>query len=269
MQVQQNTPSEVIEGTPAKKEIRGEASARTWKAQFYPEVCVGGFTDIDGTILFYNRVLSLLEPHSVVVDFGCGRGAFFSDPVRFRREMRMLRNHSAMAIGLDIDSASQSNPGIHQFRLLESSRWPVDDGAADLVLLDCVVEHLPDPGAVFREAARVLRRGGYIAIRTTNRWHYVGFIARVLPSRFHKRTLRAAQPSRQEKDIFPASYRCNDLPEMRRQLRAAGFEPFVYAHEPEPGYLAFSRWAYALGVVYQRIVPKFFRSTILAFGRRQ
>lgn len=46
------------------------------KERFYPEARFGGFTDIDGTIAFFNRVNSLIETSSVVLDVGCGRGAY-------------------------------------------------------------------------------------------------------------------------------------------------------------------------------------------------
>lgn len=46
------------------------------KERFYPEARFGGFTDIDGTIAFFNRVNSLIETSSVVLDVGCERGAY-------------------------------------------------------------------------------------------------------------------------------------------------------------------------------------------------
>lgn len=45
------------------------------KERFYPETTYGGFSYVDGTIAFFSRVNALLKPESVVVDFGCGRGA--------------------------------------------------------------------------------------------------------------------------------------------------------------------------------------------------
>ena len=44
------------------------------KEKFYQEALFGGFTDIDGTVAFFNRVNSLLEPSFVVLDVGCGNG---------------------------------------------------------------------------------------------------------------------------------------------------------------------------------------------------
>ena len=53
-----------------------------FKERFYPESRFGGFTDIDGTVVFYLRVNSLINASSTVLDFGCGRGAYDEDTVR-------------------------------------------------------------------------------------------------------------------------------------------------------------------------------------------
>ena len=41
--------------------------------------------------------------------------------------------------------------------VFDGERVPADDGAFDLVLLSHVLEHVPDPEALLREAARVSR----------------------------------------------------------------------------------------------------------------
>ena len=58
------------------------------KCLFYPESRFGGFTDSDAYVVFYGRVNSLVTPDSVVLDIGCGRGAYADDPVAFRRQLR-------------------------------------------------------------------------------------------------------------------------------------------------------------------------------------
>jgi hypothetical protein len=90
-----------------------------YASDFYPEGRFGGFTDIDGTVIFFSRVNALLTPASVVVDFGCGRGAYRDDPVPFRRNLRILKGKAASVIGLDVDPAGRDNPFLDRSHLLD------------------------------------------------------------------------------------------------------------------------------------------------------
>ena len=208
-----------------------------------------------------------MNPESVVVDFGCGRGAHGEDSVAYRRELRNLSGRAKRVIGIDVDRAAATNPFVDEFRIVQSDRWPLESHAVDLILSDCVLEHLPDPGGFFSEARRVVRPRGLLCVRTTNSWSYVGIVSKLIPNCAHAKVLRRVQDGRKQEDVFPALYRCNSIPRIRKELRAHGFDGVVYGHEAEPSYLSFSRVAYALGVIHQKIAPSSFAPTIFVFAQ--
>ena len=99
----------------------------SFKETFYPESRFGGFTDIDGTIAFYLRIAALLEPSFVVLDFGCGRGAYVEDPCPVRRQLRIFQGRVQRVIGIDVDEGAAANPVLDEFHLLTGEAWPLDD----------------------------------------------------------------------------------------------------------------------------------------------
>ncbi len=236
---------------------------------FYPESRFGGFTQIDGTVAFYARVQALARPDSVVIDFGCGRGAYAEDPVAFRRDLRIFKGKVARVIGLDVGPAGSTNPFLDEFHQLEGSRWPLPNETADLLVCDNVLEHLPEPGGFFAEARRVLRPGGVLCIRTPNRLNYIAVLSQLIPNRSHAQVLSKAKPELAEEDVFPTHYRCNTLPALRSALARQDFDAVVYGYEAEPSYLSFSKFAYALGVLHQRLAPGFLKPAIFAFARKK
>jgi SAM-dependent methyltransferase len=235
---------------------------------FYPESRFAGFTQIDGTIAFYARVQALARPDSILVDFGCGRGAYAGDPIPFRRDLRIFKGKVQRIIGLDVGTAGAANPFLDEFRCLTTPGWPLEDHSADLVLCDNVLEHLPEPPTFFSEARRVLKPGGIVCIRTPNRWNYISLLSRLLSGSQRARALAKAKPALAEEDAFPTFYRCNTLPALRRALSASGFAAVVYGYEAEPTYLSFSKIAYGLGVLHQKLAPGILKAALFAFGRK-
>jgi hypothetical protein len=131
-----------------------------------------------------------------------------------------------------------------------------------------VLEPLADPGRFFRESARVIKDRGYFCIRTPNAWSYVALMAKLVPQRLHQSVIARAQEGRRPEDVFPAFYRANSVPRLRRLLRDHGFAAAVYGYEAEPSYLEFSRVAHALGVLHQRLAPGFIRPALFAFAEK-
>lgn len=237
------------------------------KERFYPEAKFGGFTDIDGTVVFFSRVNSLLQSSFVVLDVGCGRGACNEDPIPLRKDLRILKGKVSKVIGIDVDQDAQDNPFLDEFHLLNRDTWPVESNSIDLIVCDNVLEHVPNPDLLFSEIRRVLKNGGYLCIRTPNRWSYIGLAATFIPNKYHSSVTSFVQDGRKDEDVFPTLYKCNSIRKLKNIMKKNNFECVVYGYEAEPSYLSFSKIAYFFGVLHQRFAFGFMKPAIFAFGK--
>jgi SAM-dependent methyltransferase len=238
----------------------------------YPEHAFGGFTRCDTTVAFYGRLNALVKSTDTVLDVGCGRASYFETNTSssYRIDMRNFKGKAQRVIGIDLDDAGEHNVSLDEFRLIKDiDNWPVEDASMDVVFSDFVMEHIDDPAAFFAQAARVLKPGGLLALRTPNRWSYVSIAASLIPNRLHGKVTGAVQEDRAEEDVFPVRYRCNTRGAIRRAMNRAGFDAAVWSIEGEPAYFAFSSMAYWLATFVHPILPSPMRTTLLAFGRKR
>lgn len=102
--------------------------------------------------------LDLIDPQrgDRCLDIGCGEG----------RLMEAVAKQGAIPIGVDVSGELLQRAS--QFGRVYQRRIPpldfLEDAAVDRAAIVLVLEHLPDEAAVFNEVARVVRRGGSLAV---------------------------------------------------------------------------------------------------------
>jgi SAM-dependent methyltransferase len=222
------------------------------RQRFYPEADARSFGIIQ------NALRQHLRQGARVLDAGSGTGTWILKP--FARQLGLL-------VGADVVIPTASTPAAEDRLSRAPSRQrflpvladladlPFPAGSFDLALCYDVIEHLPDPGAVFAELSRVLVTGGVLILQTPALFSPPILAARVLPLALH-RLLKGGLEQAPER-VFPTLYRCNTPAQLQRTLQAAGFRrELLLRTDQSYDYLYFARAAYTAGLLYSRVLAQ-------------
>ena len=107
-----------------------------------------------------------LQPGEQVIDLGSGAGfdAFLAAKNVGPEGKVIGIDMTPEMIGKARKNAEQLDVENVEFRLGEIEHLPVEDGFADVVLSNCVINLSPDKQAVYGEIFRILKSGGRICI---------------------------------------------------------------------------------------------------------
>lgn len=205
--------------------------------RLYPEMGAGGFSHVDGHVLFFLRVQALVTDSSVVLDLGAGRGAWAEIVDGAKRDIMTLKGQAGHLIGADIDPIVKENPLVDEAVVMpDGASIPLPDASVDVIVARSVFEHVDDPSAFSDEITRVLRPGGWICAFTPNRFGVTALSATAVPNKLHAAVLRRMEPLRKTGDVFPTRYRLNTIQALNEHFPSTLYANRSYYFDGQPGY---------------------------------
>jgi len=148
-----------------------------------------------------------------LVDVGCGPRGLTGRGGR----LAALRANS---LGVDIDrEALASNANVTYRVCANCCSLPLKSNSVDIVVCRWMLEHIETPAQVMREFARVLKKGGFLYIKTPNLWNYAMALSWVSPMAFHN----FCRSARGMGDNTRTFYRANTKRTLRALARDSGF----------------------------------------------
>lgn len=229
--------------------------------QVHGEIAVDNYSMRDPDVAFFSLIRSLYLRHNIqtVLDYGSGRNYYVQDfdsdlHSYFVRDLRDLRYNGAHVTAVDVSSAVLTHPTSDvQINITPGDPLPFADGQFDLVVSDFVFEHLEHPAEVSAELLRVVKPGGWIMIRTPNKFGYVAIIASLVPNRLHQKVLKFIQPYRKELDVFPVYYRVNTNSQVKKCF--PNCEISIIDDNWEPQYFYGKKWLYRINQFINHMLP--------------
>jgi ubiquinone/menaquinone biosynthesis C-methylase UbiE len=213
------------------------------------------FRGIDPTFVGFREAYLAqlaLPPAAAILDLGCGTGivarALAARGDAARRVVGLDQSPALIAAARRLAAAEGVGERI-DFRVGDVHRLDVPDADFDAAIAHTLVSHVTDPLAVLREAARVVRPGGWVVIFDGDYASWTFSCGDEALGKAMEEALMAAVVSK------PRVMR--DLPRLLRQagLRRVETLGFVYADVGRGGFFASSAEVFAPLVVSAGLLP--------------
>lgn len=166
---------------------------------------------------------------AAVLNVGGGCNASGDFPLIRRRAGSLIAVDPSAQVAGNRDADERYQQTLEDFALEHADRF-------DVAFAVFVMEHVADPAAFTRAAARVLKPGGAFMALTLNQWHYFGLAtwgtSRLGLNEWLLRRVR--DPAQVDEYHFRTEYRINSTRSVSRHLERAGFSRVEFRMWDQP-----------------------------------
>ena len=194
---------------------------------------------------YYDGELApLINGKAVLLDAGCGEKGIIDK----------YRGKNRLSVGIDLEfEALKRNASLDKLLSADVAKLPFKDSCFDVVICQWVVEHIKEPGLVYREFARVLKPNGDLIIVTNSVFNPLMLISAILPASIRDRVKERAFASGVKEDTFPTYYRCNSKEKFEDTLTDLGFRGVFSGYSGDISIFLFSKALFTFALLYEKI----------------
>ncbi|MCA9924533.1 MAG: class I SAM-dependent methyltransferase [Anaerolineales bacterium] len=196
---------------------------------------------------FAELVRSHLQPESLVLDIGCGRGGL----------VEQLAHPLMQMVGVDPDWYSVREHRLDIPRTVAmSDHLPFAPKSFDVVFSSWVLEHLERPLTTFTAIHHILKPGGVFVFITPNGKHPLARLNNLL-GRLGRAQGKLVEGlyGRSHADTFPTYYRANQIDRLQQLGAESGLLLKTIHAIPDPSYLAFTPTLFRLMSLIENKLP--------------
>ena len=197
----------------------------------------------DAGTRYHEWIQEAIQPHSRLLDIGCGRMSLADEAIRQARQ----------SVGIDlVHSDLVHNETVHYKALANADTLPFPTSSFDILTSQWVVEHFENPQKSFREMARVLVSGGEFIFLTTNANNYIPLVSRLIPDTLQK-TLIHRLLKRPIHESFPTFFRANTKKQIAKLAQQTEFTIEAIDYVANPFYFAFNVPLFRGAMLFEKI----------------
>ncbi len=178
-----------------------------------------------------------------MLDYDAGRAEWFTSHASdLPKHLRLLQGKVRSVVGPDLETAVLSKRTLDEPIVVKPhGSLPLNADSVGLVVADHVFEHIEETTLFARVIASVLKSGGWVDARTTNRPGYIAISASNGTRSFLRTKTGALHNTREELTVLPMTFKMNTRSHLRYVFPLKPQAHAVYALNPELAYVSHSR----------------------------